>query len=221
MRSASTMLQCTIAVIMLLPTDGRGQEAVTAEQLKVGETAVSAILERLGAKLESGLTARQRADYSRVFRLVDRDRDLRHSKEEYIEKGNYLNPQARRGIFRAADENQDGFVSKAEYVLNRIITDEAKAIEMEHEERRVLAALGFDDPYVVEGDPSSGLLPGIHSGEPGEEGAGDKRIQAYCFRLCMTDAPENRVPLNTDLANAPIVRSAPARLAFEKSAPAT
>lgn len=50
------------------------------------------------------------------------------------------------------------------------------------------------DPYVVPGDPSSGLLPGIHANGPGKEGAGDKRIQAYCFRLCMTDAPENRVP---------------------------
>ena len=49
------------------------------------------------------------------------------------------------------------------------------------------------DPYLVPGDPSSGLLPGIHADGPGKEGAGDKRIQAYCFRLCMTDAPENRV----------------------------
>ena len=50
------------------------------------------------------------------------------------------------------------------------------------------------DPYLVPGDPSSGLLPGVHGNGPGEEGAGDKRIQAYCFRMCMTDAPENRVP---------------------------
>jgi len=32
------------------------------------------------------------------------------------------------GFFGAADGNADGVVSKAEYVLNRIITDEAKAI---------------------------------------------------------------------------------------------
>ena len=50
------------------------------------------------------------------------------------------------------------------------------------------------DPYVVPGDPSSGLLPRIHAGGPGDEGSGDDRIQAYCFRLCLTDAPENRVP---------------------------
>jgi len=50
------------------------------------------------------------------------------------------------------------------------------------------------DPYVVPGDPSSGLLPRIHAGPPGEEGAGDHRVQAYCFRMCLTTVPENRVP---------------------------
>ena len=52
------------------------------------------------------------------------------------------------------------------------------------------------DPYVKPGDPSSGLLPGVHGGEPGQDGQGDKRIQAYCFRMCLTDAPENRVPFS-------------------------
>ena len=50
------------------------------------------------------------------------------------------------------------------------------------------------DPYNVPGDPSSGLLPRLHDGPPGEEGQGDRRIQAYCFRVCLTDAPANRIP---------------------------
>ncbi len=49
-------------------------------------------------------------------------------------------------------------------------------------------------PYVVLGDPSSGLLPSINGGDPGKAGEGDHRIQAYNFRLCLTDAPENRLP---------------------------
>jgi hypothetical protein len=49
------------------------------------------------------------------------------------------------------------------------------------------------DPYVVRGDPSSGLLPGVHAGPPGEEGAGDHRVQAYNFRMCLTDAADNRI----------------------------
>lgn len=49
------------------------------------------------------------------------------------------------------------------------------------------------DPFVVPGNRSSGLLPGLHAGPPGEEGSGDQRVQAYCFRMCLTDAPENRI----------------------------
>ena len=51
------------------------------------------------------------------------------------------------------------------------------------------------DPYVKEGDPSSGLLPGISSDDPKKHGDGDKRVQAYNFRLCLTNVPENRKPI--------------------------
>jgi len=51
------------------------------------------------------------------------------------------------------------------------------------------------DPYKIPGDPSSGLLPRISSEVPGENGTGDNKIQAYCFRLCLTQHPENRVPI--------------------------
>ncbi|MCB1210659.1 MAG: FAD-dependent oxidoreductase, partial [Verrucomicrobiales bacterium] len=48
------------------------------------------------------------------------------------------------------------------------------------------------DPYVKPGDPGSGLLPGINPDGPGEEFSGDKKVQAYNFRMCTTDVPENR-----------------------------
>lgn len=50
------------------------------------------------------------------------------------------------------------------------------------------------DPYRVPGDPASGLLPGIESGGAGIEGAGDKRVQAYNFRMCLTTVTGNRIP---------------------------
>ncbi|MGX5820688.1 FAD-dependent oxidoreductase [Chitinophaga lutea] len=50
------------------------------------------------------------------------------------------------------------------------------------------------DPYVVKGDKSSGLLPNINPGGPGIEGAADEKIQAYCFRMTLTDHPDNRIP---------------------------
>ena len=49
-------------------------------------------------------------------------------------------------------------------------------------------------PYVVPGDPSSGVLPRISTEHPGKYGEGDKKIQAYNFRMCLTQVPANRVP---------------------------
>ena len=48
--------------------------------------------------------------------------------------------------------------------------------------------------YVKPGDPSSGLLPWVEKDTDEPDGAGDKRVQAYCFRMCLTDVPENRIP---------------------------
>lgn len=51
------------------------------------------------------------------------------------------------------------------------------------------------DPYVVKGDPKSGLLPLINSGEPGTQGEPAPGVQAYCYRLCLTTSPENMIPI--------------------------
>ena len=52
------------------------------------------------------------------------------------------------------------------------------------------------DPYIIPGDPSSGLLPYI-SAEPIQSNCeGDEKLQAYCFRLCMSNHPNNRVPFD-------------------------
>lgn len=51
------------------------------------------------------------------------------------------------------------------------------------------------DPYVKPGDPSSGLLPHIHKIEGLKNGQGDKKIQAFNYRVCLTTNPENRIPI--------------------------
>jgi hypothetical protein len=48
------------------------------------------------------------------------------------------------------------------------------------------------DPYVVKGDPKSGLLPLIQAGEPGSQGEPASGVQAYCFRLCLSTADDRR-----------------------------
>jgi hypothetical protein len=49
-------------------------------------------------------------------------------------------------------------------------------------------------PYVVPGDPKSGVLPRVSTEPPGEYGQADTRVQAYCYRYCVTDHPDNRIP---------------------------
>ena len=50
-------------------------------------------------------------------------------------------------------------------------------------------------PYKVPGDPSSGLVWGISNDAVGVQGAGDRRVQAYNFRICLTDSTENSIPI--------------------------
>ncbi|MCL2104521.1 MAG: FAD-dependent oxidoreductase, partial [Kiritimatiellaeota bacterium] len=49
-------------------------------------------------------------------------------------------------------------------------------------------------PYNIPGDPASGVLPNVSTAHSGNMGEGDRRVQAYCFRLCMTKNPQNRIP---------------------------
>ncbi|MGK6350981.1 FAD-dependent oxidoreductase [Parapedobacter sp. DT-150] len=52
------------------------------------------------------------------------------------------------------------------------------------------------DPYVKRGDASSGLLWGIRQGELLSDGTGDKKVQAYNYRIALTNVPENRIPIS-------------------------
>jgi len=51
------------------------------------------------------------------------------------------------------------------------------------------------DPYVIPGNPASGLLPGVNANAGGVDGAGDDKLQAYCFRMVLTNVAANRVAI--------------------------
>lgn len=51
------------------------------------------------------------------------------------------------------------------------------------------------DPYRIPGDPDSGLLPGIEQWNGEKRGDADDRVQAYNFRLCLTNVPDNRIQI--------------------------
>ena len=59
------------------------------------------------------------------------------------------------------------------------------------------------DPFVIEGKPSSGLLSRISHIPPGKDGNGDGKMQAYNFRLCLTQHEKNKVPFSKPEKYAP------------------
>ena len=122
---------CLLYAVVVLSVTAQEVDAQPPSPPRIGriqKPPVADVLSRLGARLEQGASANSLDDYSRHFDRTDPNRDGKHTREEYVEKGVYMTPQARAGIFRAADGNADGVVTRSEYVLNRIITDEAKAI---------------------------------------------------------------------------------------------
>ena len=72
---------------------------------------------------------------------------------------------------------------------------------------------GFVDPYVIPGDPTSGLIPLVDEGDGGTPGEGDHRVQAYNFRLCFTNVESNRLPLDPPANYDPAVYEIVARQA--------
>lgn len=52
------------------------------------------------------------------------------------------------------------------------------------------------DPYKIPGDPSNGLVWGVSKGALDAQGSGDKKVQAYNFRICLTNNASNRVAIS-------------------------
>ena len=51
------------------------------------------------------------------------------------------------------------------------------------------------DPYKIKGKPESGLLWGISPEPVSAQGSGDKKVQTYNFRICLTSDPANQIPI--------------------------
>ena len=66
------------------------------------------------------------------------------------------------------------------------------------------------DPYVIAGNAASGLLPLVNTTNGGTVGNGDQRLQAYNFRLCLTQTATNKIaigpPAGYSEANYELVR---------------
>ena len=108
--------------------DGASRGEVVVERTGISGRPTREILKLLGSRgmFEPGEDELQ--NYRQLFSFTDKNKDGRHSAVEYFDNGRYLTPSSRAGIFKASDSNLDGFVSEKEYIKNRVITDEAKAI---------------------------------------------------------------------------------------------
>lgn len=120
------------------------------------------------------------------------------SGEEYSAKM-FIDATYEGDLLAAADVSYTvGREPNAQYneTLNGVHTKLVDTTRTGHPARNAINHNFMDgvDPYVVMGDPSSGLLPYINPDGPGFEGEGDHHVQAYCYRMCLTDHPENRIP---------------------------
>ena len=112
----------------LAPTVQADNENVTRPGALIGGLTPEKILVQFGYRGAKGVSQDQIKGYKRVFGLLDLDRNKTLSVKEYVDDGRYMDRQARAGIFIASDANHDAIVTEAEYIENRIMTDEAKQI---------------------------------------------------------------------------------------------
>ena len=91
---------CSVVVLAGSAGTVCGQPSSTARNVptKVGSVPVAEVLQRLGAKLEEGASSDLLENYINHFDRTDPNRDGKHTREEYVEKGRYMTPQARAGI---------------------------------------------------------------------------------------------------------------------------
>lgn len=52
------------------------------------------------------------------------------------------------------------------------------------------------DPYKIPGKPESGLIYGVSRAKLKPNGTGDLSVQAYNYRMCLTDNPANRIAIS-------------------------
>ena len=114
----------------------------------------------------------------------------RESNDAFGETLNGAQPQAWRRTLRGmeklgADEAGSCDSYRHPYFQNGLVSMNAHW----HQLKRGIS------PWRIAGDPASGVLPGIDTGPMAANGTGDLRVQAYNYRITLTDHPENRIPI--------------------------
>jgi len=101
-----------------------------SKQIKADDLEPAAAMKALGPKGEKIFSAQEIAGYGENYGRMDSNHDGFLTIAEYIANSGHFrgNKAGAKGFINISDNDKDGAVSRAEYVMNRIITDEAKAI---------------------------------------------------------------------------------------------
>jgi hypothetical protein len=134
---------------------------------------------------EAGVTVRFNQFIDKAFRDRDRLTRIRLLGGLEAEAAYFMDATYEGDLMALA-----GVSSHVGRESNRVYGETINGVQVRDKHQFVKAV----DPYVKPGDPSSGCLPGIRQGDLPPEGSGDRCIQAYNFRICMTDDPEIRIP---------------------------
>ena len=76
---------------------------------------------------------------------------------------------------------------------NAVYNETISGIQSERSKSHQFSKITTLSPYVIPSAPASGLLPHINPDAGGQDGAGDRRLQSYCYRMVLTDVPANRI----------------------------
>ena len=109
------------------------------------------ILRAMGGQGAAGCSSHQIESYRGIYARLDTNGDGQLTRQEFVEDGVYMTPEARAGMFRAMDRDWDDVVTEREYVENRIITDEAKEIfaELDADGDRAVTRKEFVDYSMI------------------------------------------------------------------------
>ena len=159
------------------------------KELEIGTVFEPHVAERLFDELlaESGVEfIRARLHRSpEIVKSGDRIRSVRMESGKEVRAGVFIDATYEGDLMAEA-----GVTYTVGREANSQYDEKANGIQQGHKGNQLPKGI---DPYVIKGDPKSGLLPRVNPDAGGGNGAGDKRVQAYCYRMCLTDVPANRI----------------------------
>jgi len=159
------------------------------EKLEIGTVFEPHVAERLFDQVlaESGVELiRDRLDRSsKIVKSANRIARVRMESGKEVRAGVFIDATYEGDLMAEA-----GVTYTVGREANSQYDEKANGIQKGHKGNQLPKGI---DPHVIKGDPSSSLLPRVNPNTGGENGDADKRVQAYCYRMCLTDVPANRI----------------------------